>query len=67
MLKFLAKLAANKIQKIITRTIHENQYGFIKERTIQDCLAWSFEFMYQCQKSLRIFLLKIDFKKAKTP
>jgi hypothetical protein len=53
------------MQKIITRTIHENQYGFIRDRTIQDCLAWSFEFIYQCQKSRRkIVIFKIDFEKA---
>jgi hypothetical protein len=44
-LKFLTKLAANRMQAIISRTIHANQYGFIKDRTIQDCLAWSFEYL----------------------
>lgn len=46
-LKFLTKLAANRMQSVITTTIHENQYGFIQKRTIQDCLAWSFEFLHQ--------------------
>ena len=44
-LKFITKLVANKLQDVITKTIHANQYGFIKGRKIQDCLAWSFEFM----------------------
>jgi hypothetical protein len=35
--------------------VHQNQYGFIKGRSIQDCLAWS-------RKELVI--LKLDFEKA---
>src|SRR3954469_7701947 len=39
-LKFLTKLVANRFQEVIMDCIHANQYGFIKSRTIQDCLAW---------------------------
>jgi hypothetical protein len=38
-IKLLTKLLANRLQKVITRLIHKNQYGFIKERSIQDCIA----------------------------
>jgi hypothetical protein len=64
-LKFLTKLLANRFQDHITNCIHDNQYGFIKSRTIQDCLAWTFEYIHQCQKSRKkVVIIKIDFEKA---
>jgi hypothetical protein len=47
-LKFLRKFVVNRMQSVITTAIHANQYGFIQKRTLQDCLAWSFEFLHQC-------------------
>ncbi|XP_073360494.1 uncharacterized protein [Aegilops tauschii subsp. strangulata] len=41
-LKILTKLLANRVQKKILKLIHPNQYGFIFNKCIQDCLAWSF-------------------------
>ena len=64
-MKFLTKIAANRLQDHILRCVHRNQYGFLKSRTIQDCLAWSFEYLYKCQASKRpVIILKIDFEKA---
>ena len=56
---------ADKVQSVILSLIHTNQYGFIKSRTIQDCLAWTYEYIYQCQHLRKeIVVLKLGFTKA---
>jgi hypothetical protein len=47
-LKFLTKLLANRLQKEIIPVLHQNQYGFIKGKTIHDCLGWAFEYLRIC-------------------
>ena len=45
-LKIITKLLANRLQKVILSMVHENQYGFLNDRSMQDCLAWAFEYLH---------------------
>ena len=63
-LKVIPKLLSTRLKKVIRRIIHRNQYGFLKGCTIQDCLAWAFEYIYINAKPLR---KKLFFSSSTSP
>jgi hypothetical protein len=64
-IKLLTEILTDQLQQVIISLVHANQYGFIRSRTIQDCLAWAFEYIHLCKsKKNEVVILKLDFEKA---
>ena len=63
--KFIAKILANRFQKVIDELISENQCVFIKDRLILDCTLLSYEFIRDFNKPMGSrACIKIDLRKA---
>lgn len=64
-LKFLTKLIANRLQNHILKCVHKNQYGFLRSRSINDYIAWAYEYIFQFQQYKKpILIIKLYFAKA---
>ena len=63
--KFIAKILANRFQKVIDEFFSENQCVFIKDRLILDCTLLSYEFIRDFNKPMGSrACIKIDLRKA---
>jgi hypothetical protein len=64
-LKLLTKILSNRLQEKILQTIHVNQYGFLRSRSIQDCIGWAYQYIHQTKQfGIPSVILKLDFAKA---
>ncbi|XP_050222864.1 uncharacterized protein LOC126672962 [Mercurialis annua] len=63
--KLLSKVLANRLSIVLPHVISENQFGFIKGRSIHDCHMVASEILHiAARRKEKIFVIKLDFKKA---
>jgi hypothetical protein len=63
--KIIAKIIANRIKPLLSRSLSEEQLGFLKGRQIQDAIGTHKEILHSIKlKNLKALILKLDLKKA---
>jgi hypothetical protein len=63
--KIITKIIAKRIRPILSRTLSEEQFGFLKGRQIIDAIGTAQECIHNIrEKKLQAMILKIDLKKA---
>jgi hypothetical protein len=63
--KLIAKIIANRIKPILSRTLSGEQLGFLKGRQILDAIGTTQECLHSIKmKNLKALILKLDLKKA---
>ncbi|XP_050232969.1 uncharacterized protein LOC126681474 [Mercurialis annua] len=63
--KLLSKVLANRLSQDLPSIISENQFGFIKGRSIHDCHMIATEIIHLVKRRKEsVFLVKLDFMKA---
>jgi hypothetical protein len=63
--KLIAKIIANRIKPILSRTLSGEKLGFLKGRQILDAIGTAHECLHNIKlKKLKALILKLDLKKA---
>jgi hypothetical protein len=63
--KIIAKLIANRIRPILSRSLSSEKLGFLKGRQILDAIGTAHECLHNIKtKKLKALILKLDLKKA---
>jgi hypothetical protein len=63
--KIITKILAKRIKPILSRTLSEEQFGFLKGRQIIDAIGTTQECIHSIrEKKMQAMILKIDLKKA---
>jgi hypothetical protein len=52
-IKLITKI---QFQLVILNFVHQNQYGFVKNKSMHNYLAWSFEYLVLCHRSKKKWL-----------
>jgi hypothetical protein len=63
--KVISKIIANRIKPFLSRSLSEEQLGFLQGRRIQDAIGTTHESLHSIKKKkLKSLILKLDLRKA---